>query len=151
MWGVPFPPKAPYQGKTLHYKLYDCFKSFISSGESEREDGLVVSIERIPELAEKAERTLRKLGYDNVIVIVGDGTLGYEPLAPYDRIYTTAAGPKIPEPLIKQLKDGGKLLMPVGRYLQKLVLAEKRGDEIIVKDYGSVAFVPLVGKEGFYG
>jgi protein-L-isoaspartate(D-aspartate) O-methyltransferase len=115
------------------------------------EDGLVVSIERIPELAEKAERTLRKLGYDNIIVIVGDGTLGYEPLAPYDRIYTTAAGPKIPEPLIKQLKDGGKLLMPIGRYLQKLVLAEKRGDEIIVKDCGPVAFVPLVGKEGFYG
>ncbi|ADC68800.1 protein-L-isoaspartate O-methyltransferase [Methanocaldococcus sp. FS406-22] len=115
------------------------------------EDGLVVSIERIPELAEKAERTLRKLGYDNVIVIVGDGTLGYEPLAPYDRIYTTAAGPKIPEPLIKQLKDGGKLLMPIGRYLQKLVLAEKRGNEIIVKDCGPVAFVPLIGREGFYG
>ncbi len=112
-------------------------------------DGLVVSIERIPELAEKAERTLRKLGYDNVIVIVGDGTLGYEPLAPYDRIYATASGPKIPKPLINQLKDGGKLLMPVGRYLQKLVLAEKRGDKVIIKDCGPVAFVPLIGKEGF--
>jgi protein-L-isoaspartate(D-aspartate) O-methyltransferase len=113
------------------------------------EEGLVVSIERIPELAERAEKTLRKLGYDNVVVIVGDGSLGYEPLAPYDRIYTTAAGPKIPEPLIKQLKDGGKLLMPIGKYLQKLVLAEKRGDEVIVKDCGDVAFVPLIGKEGF--
>ncbi len=112
-------------------------------------DGLVVSIERIPELAEKAERTLRKLGYDNVIVVVGDGTLGYEPLAPYDRIYATASGPKIPKPLINQLKDGGKLLMPVGRYLQKLVLAEKRGDKVIIKDCGPVAFVPLIGKEGF--
>ena len=113
------------------------------------EEGLVVSIERIPELAERAEKTLRKLGYDNVVVIVGDGSLGYEPLAPYDRIYTTAAGPKIPEPLIEQLKDGGKLLMPIGKYLQKLVLAEKRGDEVIVKDCGDVAFVPLIGKEGF--
>ena len=112
-------------------------------------EGLVVSIERIPELAERAEKTLRKLGYDNIVVIVGDGSLGYEPLAPYDRIYTTAAGPKIPEPLIKQLKDGGKLLMPIGKYMQKLVLAEKRGDEIILKDCGAVAFVPLIGKEGF--
>ena len=113
------------------------------------EEGLVVSIERIPELAERAEKTLRKLGYDNVIVIVGDGSLGYEPLAPYDRIYATAAGPKIPEPLIKQLKDGGKLLMPIGKYMQRLVLAEKRGDEVILKDCGAVAFVPLIGKEGF--
>ncbi|NPA62646.1 MAG: protein-L-isoaspartate O-methyltransferase [Methanococci archaeon] len=112
-------------------------------------EGLVVSIERIPELAEKAEKTLRKLGYDNVIVVVGDGTLGYKPLAPYDRIYVTAAGPKIPKALIEQLKDGGKLLMPVGKYLQKLVLVEKKGDELIMKDYGDVAFVPLIGKEGF--
>ena len=113
------------------------------------EEGLVVSIERIPELAERAEKTLRKLGYDNIVVIVGDGSLGYEPLAPYDRIYATAAGPKIPEPLIKQLKDGGKLLMPIGKYLQRLVLAEKKGDEVILKDCGAVAFVPLIGKEGF--
>lgn len=101
-------------------------------------------------MAEKAERTLRKLGYDNVIVIVGDGTLGYEPLAPYDRIYTTAAGQN-PRTINKAIKRWGKLLMPVGRYLQRLVLAEKRGDEIIIKDCGPVAFVPLVGKEGFQG
>ena len=112
-------------------------------------NGLVVSIERTPELAERAEKTLRKLGYDNIVIIVGDGSLGYEPLAPYDRIYTTASGPKIPERLIKQLKDGGKLLMPVGKYMQRLVLAEKRGDEVITKDCGAVAFVPLIGKEGF--
>ncbi|ADG12973.1 protein-L-isoaspartate O-methyltransferase [Methanocaldococcus infernus ME] len=112
-------------------------------------DGLVVSIERIPELAERAEKTLRKLGYDNVIVIVGDGSLGYKPLAPYDRIYCTAAAPSIPKSLISQLKDGGKMVIPVGKYMQKLILLEKRGDKIITKDYGAVAFVPLIGEEGF--
>ncbi|WP_456472317.1 protein-L-isoaspartate O-methyltransferase [Methanocaldococcus sp.] len=112
-------------------------------------DGLVVSVERIPELAKKAEERLKKLGYDDVIVVVGDGSLGYKPLAPYDRIYVTAAAPKIPKSLIEQLKDGGKLLVPVGRYMQKLMLVEKKGDEIIVKDCGYVSFVPLIGEEGF--
>ncbi|ENN96782.1 protein-L-isoaspartate O-methyltransferase [Methanocaldococcus villosus KIN24-T80] len=112
-------------------------------------EGKVISIERIPELAKRAEEILKRLGYDNVKVIVGDGSLGYEKEAPYDRIYVTAAGPKIPEALIRQLKDGGKLLMPVGKYFQKLILVEKRGDKIIKKDCGAVAFVPLIGKEGF--
>ncbi len=112
-------------------------------------DGLVVSIERIPELAERAKKTLKKLGYDNVIVVVGDGTLGYPELAPYDRIYVTAAGPKIPKPLIEQLKNGGKLVMPIGKYFQELIVAEKIGDEIKIKKYGPVSFVPLIGKEGF--
>ncbi|EHP84876.1 protein-L-isoaspartate O-methyltransferase [Methanotorris formicicus] len=112
-------------------------------------DGLVVTVERFPELAKKAEETLRRLGYNNVVVICGDGTLGYEPLAPYDRIYATAAGPKVPRPLIEQLKDGGKLLMPVGRYIQHLILIEKKDGKIIEKDFGEVSFVPLVGEEGW--
>ncbi|AEF96587.1 protein-L-isoaspartate O-methyltransferase [Methanotorris igneus] len=112
-------------------------------------DGLVVTVERFPELAKRAEKTLRRLGYDNVIVICGDGTLGYEPLAPYDRIYVTAAGPKVPRPLIEQLKDGGKLLIPVGRYVQHLILIEKKDGKIIEKDFGEVSFVPLVGEEGW--
>ncbi|MDK2790775.1 MAG: protein-L-isoaspartate(D-aspartate) O-methyltransferase [Methanothermococcus sp.] len=111
--------------------------------------GLVVTIDRIPELAKRAEETLRELGYDNVVVVCGDGTLGYEPYAPYDRIYITASGPKVPEPLIEQLKDGGKLVAPVGGYTQNLILIEKKGNDIIEKSFGEVAFVPLVGKEGW--
>ena len=110
-------------------------------------NGQVITIERVPKLAEKAENVLRELGYDNVIVICGDGTLGYEPLAPYDRIYITAAGPDIPKPLIEQLKDGGKIVAPVGQYIQNLILLEKRGKSLIKKNLGEVAFVPLIGEE----
>ena len=110
-------------------------------------NGQVITIERVPKLAEKAETVLRELGYDNVIVICGDGTLGYEPLAPYDRIYITAAGPDIPKPLIEQLKDGGKIVAPVGQYIQNLILLEKRGKSLIKKNLGEVAFVPLIGEE----
>ncbi|MBW9223796.1 protein-L-isoaspartate O-methyltransferase [Methanothermococcus sp. SCGC AD-155-E23] len=112
-------------------------------------DGLVVTVERIPELAERARKVLKKLGYDNVIVVCGDGTLGYPPLAPYDRIYVTAAGPKIPKPLIEQLKDGGKMVIPVGKDLQELILLEKRGGKIFKKKLCEVAFVPLIGEEGW--
>ncbi len=112
-------------------------------------DGLVVSIERIPELAEMARNNLKKLGYDNVIVICGDGTLGCPEYAPYDKIYITASGPQVPKPLINQLKDGGKLIMPVGNYLQELILLEKKDGKIIEKKLGSVAFVPLIGEEGW--
>ncbi|WP_423793026.1 protein-L-isoaspartate O-methyltransferase [Methanocaldococcus indicus] len=112
-------------------------------------DGLVVSIERIPELAERAKKVLKKLGYDNVIVLVGDGTLGCKEYAPYDRIYVTAAGPKIPKALIEQLKDGGKLVMPIGRYLQELIVAEKKGDRVEIKKVCPVSFVPLIGEDGF--
>ncbi|WP_292460061.1 protein-L-isoaspartate O-methyltransferase [Methanothermococcus sp.] len=113
-------------------------------------NGQVVTIERIPKLAEKAENVLRELGYDNVIVICGDGTLGYEPLAPYDRIYITAAGPDIPKPLIEQLKDNGKLVAPVGQYIQNLIVVEKKGKKLIRRNIGEVAFVPLVGEEGWH-
>ena len=112
-------------------------------------DGLVVTIERIPQLAERARKTLKRLGYDNVIVVCGDGTLGYPPLSPYDRIYVTAAGPKIPKPLIDQLKDRGKLVAPVGKDIQELILLEKRGNKIFKKKLGQVAFVPLIGEEGW--
>lgn len=113
-------------------------------------NGQVITIERVPKLSEKAETVLRELGYDNVIVICGDGTLGYEPLAPYDRIYITASGPTIPKPLIEQLKDGGKIVAPVGQYIQNLILLEKRGNTLIKKNLGEVAFVPLIGEEGWH-
>ena len=109
----------------------------------------VYSVERIPSLAERAKKLLEKLGY-NVKVKIGDGTLGWIEHAPYDRIIVTAAGPHIPKPLIEQLKDGGKLIMPVGNYFsQDLILLEKKGKNLIKKNLGGCQFVPLKGKEGW--
>ena len=113
-------------------------------------NGKVISIERIPELAEMARRNLKALGYDNVIVIVGDGSKGYEKEAPYDKIYVTASAPKIPEPLIEQLKPGGRLVIPVGDLVQYLYIVEKDKEGNIKKEnWGAVRFVPLVGEHGF--
>ncbi|MEM0350362.1 MAG: protein-L-isoaspartate O-methyltransferase [Archaeoglobaceae archaeon] len=110
--------------------------------------GLVVSIERIPELAEMAKRNLSSLGYDNVLVIVGDGSLGYPEMAPYDKIYVTAAAPDIPRPLIEQLKTGGKMVIPVGNTYQLLYVVEKENG-IRKWSWGAVRFVLLYGKHGF--
>lgn len=85
-------------------------------------------------------------------VIFGDGTLGYPDAAPYDRIYVTASAPQIPPPLKKQLKVGGKLLIPVGssRFYQNLILVEKiKENKYETHNLGGVAFVPLIGKYGW--
>ncbi|WP_317894790.1 protein-L-isoaspartate O-methyltransferase [Pyrofollis japonicus] len=114
--------------------------------------GHVYSVERIPELAEKAKENLRRAGYaDRVTVIVGDGTKGYPEKAPYDRIIVTAAAPDIPEPLVEQLKPGGKMVIPIGdRYSQVLYIVEKRPDgSIKVKPTIPVLFVPLIGEHGW--
>jgi protein-L-isoaspartate(D-aspartate) O-methyltransferase len=114
--------------------------------------GHVYTIEIIKELAEFAINNLKTAKLDEFItVIYGDGTLGYENEAPYDKILVTAAGPQIPEPLIKQLADGGKLCIPIGgqRWSQKLLLIVKKGDKIEEQEVSNVVFVPLVGKYGF--
>ncbi|MFX1449583.1 MAG: protein-L-isoaspartate(D-aspartate) O-methyltransferase [Promethearchaeota archaeon] len=114
--------------------------------------GHVYTVERLPELAEVAKTNLIKNGYkETVTVIIGDGTCGYEKEAPYDRIIVTAAGPEIPNPLIKQLQIEGMLIMPVGKKhsYQELILLKKTATEIIRKKLGGVAFVPLIGKHGF--
>ena len=110
----------------------------------------VITIERIAGLAEKAEKLLKRLGFLNIIVICGDGTLGYPQEAPYDAIIVTAAFEKVPPPLLEQLKDGGRLLMPVGgRDLQKLLKITKQGDGFIEKEILPVQFVPLIGEFGY--
>ncbi len=110
----------------------------------------VYSIERYPSLAQRAKRILEKLGYHNVIIKVGDGTKGWPEAAPFDAIIVTAAGPKIPEPLLAQLKDGGRLVMPVGdEWSQYLIKVTKKGDELIKENLGAVRFVKLVGEYGF--
>ena len=114
--------------------------------------GHVWSIERLRELAEYARRNLERTGYaDRVTVVVGDGSRGYEPAAPYDRIIVTAAAPRIPEPLLEQLKPGGRMVIPVGsRYEQDLVLVEKTpAGETRVATTIPVLFVPLVGEYGW--
>lgn len=115
----------------------------------------VYTIERIPELAEFARRNLERAGYNRVHVIVGDGTKGFPPKAPYDRIIVTAGAPKVPEPLIEQLKVGGKILIPVGSYhlWQELleVIKISEDNKVKIKNHGGVAFVPLIGEYGWRG
>jgi len=111
--------------------------------------GHVYTIERFPSLAEVSKKNLEKIGIINVTVEIGDGSEGLQKYAPYDRIYVTCAAPDVPKPLIEQLKDGGKLMIPVGRTICDLELIEKKGDKLKYKDLGGCAFVPLVGKYGY--
>ena len=112
------------------------------------EKGHVYTIERFEKLAKRAQENLRKTGITNVTVEVGDGSEGFEKHKPYDRIYVTCAAPGVPQPLIDQLKDSGKLLIPVGKMFCELKLIEKKGENILSKDLGGCVFVPLVGKHG---
>ena len=110
----------------------------------------VYSIERLPSLAESASKLLDDLGFDNIQIRVGDGTLGLPEFAPYDAIMVTAAAPEVPMPLLEQLKDGGRLIMPVGgRIGQVLHLHQRQGDEFKRVDLAPVAFVPLIGDHGW--
>ncbi len=116
--------------------------------------GHVWTIERVPELAEYARRNLERTGYaDRVTVVVGDGTLGLPEHAPYDRILVTAAAPRIPEPLVEQLKPGGRMVIPVGDWLdQVLVVVDKtREGNVVVREDLPVRFVPLIGRHGWPG
>jgi protein-L-isoaspartate(D-aspartate) O-methyltransferase len=106
----------------------------------------VYSLELVPELATAAEARLQDMGYANVHVRQGDGYEGWPEHAPYAGIIVTAAAPEVPSPLIEQLADGGRMVIPVGSRLggQDLLLLEKRGERIDRTNYGGVLFVPLV-------
>jgi len=110
--------------------------------------GMIYTIERIEELAEKARENFRKLGIKNVRVFVGDGSMGLPEYAPYTHIYVTCSAPKISEKLIEQLAKGGRMVIPVGRIYGELWLVEKN-DVIKKKNLGGCAFVPMIGKEGY--
>ncbi|MBC8249181.1 MAG: protein-L-isoaspartate(D-aspartate) O-methyltransferase [Anaerolineales bacterium] len=110
----------------------------------------VYSVERHAALAEQAEKVLSQLGYDNVMISVGDGTLGWPEHSPYEAIIVTAAAPDIPQPLTDQLTDGGHLVAPVGsRWSQVLVKVKRQGETLVREHLTAVAFVPLVGKYGW--
>ncbi|MBD3258942.1 protein-L-isoaspartate(D-aspartate) O-methyltransferase [candidate division GN15 bacterium] len=108
----------------------------------------VYSIEYYPQLLSRANDLLDELGYTNVTTILGDGSLGWEKRAPYDGIIVTAAGRSIPQSLIDQLADGGRLVIPVvtrGGLHQELMLATRSGDRISKRSLYGVRFVPLQG------
>ena len=110
----------------------------------------VYSVERFDSLASEAGATLKKLGYDNITITVGDGTLGWEEFAPYDKIIVTAGAVKIPPALEKQLAEGGKMVIPVGNsFTQMLILATKEKGTLKTEDVCPCVFVPLVGKNGW--
>jgi protein-L-isoaspartate(D-aspartate) O-methyltransferase len=112
--------------------------------------GEVHSIERHETLANSARDLLRKLGYKNIIVHQGDGTKGLPELAPFQAIVVTAAGPDVPEPLLEQLDEGGRLIIPVGgRFGQVLELYQREGDKFLKDELTPVAFVPLIGEHGW--
>lgn len=110
----------------------------------------VYSVERFETLAEKAKEALDGLGYKNIKIKTGDGTLGWEANAPYDGILVTAGAPNVPEALIKQLNENGRLAIPVGgTFSQVLTVVEKKKGKTLSTEVCGCVFVPLVGKEGW--
>lgn len=110
----------------------------------------VYTIEKYPSLQEKAKNLLIKLGYKNISFKTGDGTLGWSEAAPFEAIIVTAASPQIPQLLIEQLAEGGRIVIPVGdEYSQMLIKGVKRGGVLHTKSLEPVRFVKLVGAYGF--
>ncbi len=112
----------------------------------------VIAIERHHELVELARQRMERLGYDNVEVVEGDGTLGWPEEAPFDAIVAAASGSHVPQSWIAQLRPGGRIVMPIGepQEVQSLVKITKDEDGTLHReDLGGVRFVPLIGKEGF--
>jgi len=111
----------------------------------------VFTVERIKKLFHSARKRFMDMRMFSVKLKLDDGTMGWPEEAPYDRIIVTAGGPEIPMPLVDQLGDGGRMLIPVGgaKRTQELILIEKHGEEVIKTNLGAVAFVDLVGSHGW--
>ena len=110
----------------------------------------VFTVERVASLARQAKSVLDYIGVENVSVKVMDGTLGWRAQAPFDAIIVTAGAPEIPTPLVKQLADGGRLVVPVGpRETQVLKIIERRGDRTFGHELKGACFVPLIGRHGW--
>ena len=112
--------------------------------------GKVISVERIPELAERAKALLAELGYDNVAVELAQPTLGAPQQAPFDAIVVAAACPQLPEALLEQLAVRGRLVLPVGtRNSQELIQARRTEEGLSIRWLGPCRFVPLIGRDAF--
>ncbi len=114
--------------------------------------GKVIAIERQHDLVEVASERLKRLGYDNVTIVEGDGTKGCPDHAPFDAILAAASGSHVPRPLIEQLAPNGRIVMPVGDpgWVQELIKVTKEEDGILKQEnLGGVRFVPLIGEEGW--
>jgi len=112
----------------------------------------VISVEYVPELAERARTVLERLRYDNVRVVCGDGSRGWPEGAPYDAIIVAAGAPRVPAPLTTQLGEGGRLVIPVGdEWGQNLSRVRRRDGELSSEQLTGCAFVPLLGEHGWHG
>jgi protein-L-isoaspartate(D-aspartate) O-methyltransferase len=113
----------------------------------------VYAIERVPQLASEALARLQQLKIQNVSLRCSDGTLGWDAYAPFDSILVAAGSPEIPEPLLRQLKIGGRLVLPVGqdRQTQRLTRVTRAETGFQTEDFGACAFVPLIGEHGWQG
>jgi len=110
----------------------------------------VYTIERIERLLEKSKMLLESLGYTNIFFKAFDGTLGWDEFAPYDAIIVTAGAPKIPQPLMDQMAEGGKLVIPIGnRYGQDLIKVTRTKNAFKEKNLGGCRFVDLIGAHGW--
>lgn len=110
----------------------------------------VYSVERIRELSTRSRDLLDGMRMSNVALLVGDGTIGWSRYAPYDAILVAAGGPEVPQPLLEQLADGGRMLVPVGtREAQRLVMVRRLGDQYQYEDVLDCTFVPLLGRFGW--
>jgi len=110
----------------------------------------VFTIERVRPLMENARALLNELGYTNILFKAFDGTLGWKDNGPFDAIIITAGSPKIPQPLLDQLVDGGRMVVPVGdKYSQDLIKVTKQGDSYVEKNLGGCRFVDLIGVHGW--
>ena len=108
------------------------------------------TVERLADLSRRAQGLLESLNLRNVIYKIGDGSVGWESWAPYDRIIVAAGAPIVSEVLKRQLADGGRLVIPIGgRDAQHLLRVERHGDSFVETDLGECRFVPLLGTQGF--
>jgi len=139
-------------GAGTGYHAAVCAEMVAPSDHPLSDRGHVYAIERMKTLVEFATKNLERCGYsDRVTIVEGDGTLGYPQAAPFDGILVTAAAPRIPPPLKMQLKDRGKIIIPVGEAysVQDLIVIERRGDDFKEWTYGGCVFVPLFGQYGW--
>jgi len=112
--------------------------------------GEVYTVERIETLLQRAKNVLDRLGLKNIFYKVGDGSEGWREYAPFDGIIVTAASPEVPAPLLEQLGEGGRLVIPVGeKYSQNLVRVIKKGERFKEENFGPCVFVPLIGEFGW--